>query len=498
MTVRQTIVILDDEDAILELYLAFLLPEGVSTAAAVRAGGTGVVVESGPWTGVRFVVARSGEELVAAARKTLARGERIAGGFFDLKLRDGISGLETVREIRAIDPCALVTVVTGHRGTSVEEIREIFEPDHGDEWDYLNKPFSRGEIVQKCRQMLSSWSRRRREEEYAAEIKGLNGRLDAWARDLERTVHERTTELALANEQLACRNRRLEDVLDQLSRTQSRLLQHEKMASIFSLATGVAQEVSRPVRFVRESLADLAHCLAQVDELDRRVGDEAAPRPEAVEAVSDLRMRLLKIRAEVGSEAAVDEARDVTAQCLAAMGRIHKTIEALRLFARPRSEHPRACDVADGLRAAAALVPGDLRADGRLDVRLDDVPPVKGHPDELNQVWLALLTNAHQAVEASGRAGNVRVRARAEPDRVVVEILDDGDGMTPEIAARVFEPFFTTRMQGEGTGLGLSIAYGIIERHGGEIEVESEPGAGTCFRVTLPSAFAVADTPIAV
>ena len=245
MQARQTIVILDDEDSILELYLAFLLPQGASVAEAVNSGPNGVVVESGPWTGVRFIAARSGEELALAARKSLARGERIAGGFFDLRLRDGMSGLDAVREIRAIDPFALATVVTGHRATSVEEIREIFEPAHGDEWDYLNKPFTRGEIVQKCRQMLSSWSRRRREEEHLDEIKRLNGRLETWGRDLEKTVQERTTELGIANDQLAGRNRRLEDVLDQLSRTQSRMLQHEKMASIFSLATGVSHMARR-------------------------------------------------------------------------------------------------------------------------------------------------------------------------------------------------------------------------------------------------------------
>ena len=104
-------------------------------------------------------------------------------------------------------------------------------------------------------------------------------------------------------------------------------------------------------------------------------------------------------------------------------------------------------------------------------------------PQELRQVFLNLLVNALDAIEQTGR---VRVTTRQAGDEVVAEVRDDGCGMTPDVLERIFDPFFTTKRVGEGTGLGLGIAWHIVHAHGGRIEVESAPGAGTTFRVHLP------------
>ena len=109
-----------------------------------------------------------------------------------------------------------------------------------------------------------------------------------------------------------------------------------------------------------------------------------------------------------------------------------------------------------------------------------------GQPRQIGQVVLNLLVNAVQAVPAQG--GVVKVSTREEPGEVVVEVRDNGVGMTKEVQGQLFQPFFTTKPVGEGTGLGLAVAYGIITGHGGRIEVESEPGRGTCFTVRLPCA----------
>jgi signal transduction histidine kinase len=96
-----------------------------------------------------------------------------------------------------------------------------------------------------------------------------------------------------------------------------------------------------------------------------------------------------------------------------------------------------------------------------------------------------LLTNAAQAM--TGRAGaRITLRTRRQEGQVVIQVADNGPGIPPEILSRIFDPFFTTKDVGEGTGLGLSIVHGIVERHGGTIEVESEVGKGTTFTVTLP------------
>lgn len=112
------------------------------------------------------------------------------------------------------------------------------------------------------------------------------------------------------------------------------------------------------------------------------------------------------------------------------------------------------------------------------------VPEVPCAPRDIRQVFLNLLSNA---VEASSATGTVRVSTAVEADRVVSEICDEGRGLTDDEAARIFDPFYSTKSQGEeAIGLGLTIAWHIIEAHGGAIDVDSGPGSGTRFRVALP------------
>jgi len=114
-----------------------------------------------------------------------------------------------------------------------------------------------------------------------------------------------------------------------------------------------------------------------------------------------------------------------------------------------------------------------------------DVPPVRGASQELKQVFLNLVVNASQVVD---EGDEIRVATRAEGNRVVVEVHDEGCGIPAEQMSRVFDPFFTTKPVGEGTGLGLSISYQIVRNHKGDLSVESEVGKATCFRVELPVA----------
>jgi signal transduction histidine kinase len=127
-----------------------------------------------------------------------------------------------------------------------------------------------------------------------------------------------------------------------------------------------------------------------------------------------------------------------------------------------------------------------LREGGVTVVRdyCSEVPEVEAYPGELNQVWTNLIDNA---VDAMAGQGTLTIRTQVSPQRVVVEIGDDGHGMDPATAERAFQAFFTTKEVGKGTGLGLDIARRIVvERHGGEIDIASEPGR-TVVRVTLPT-----------
>ena len=112
-----------------------------------------------------------------------------------------------------------------------------------------------------------------------------------------------------------------------------------------------------------------------------------------------------------------------------------------------------------------------------------DLPRICGHGGALNQVWTKLLDNA---IDATAGRGRITVRTAREGECALVEIVDDGPGVPPEIQSRIFEPFFTTKGVGQGTGLGLDISYRIVVReHGGDLRVESVPGR-TAFQVRLP------------
>ncbi len=169
--------------------------------------------------------------------------------------------------------------------------------------------------------------------------------------------------------------------------------------------------------------------------------------------------------------------------------RVRRIVDALRKFSRLRTGEFRKVDVREVLENALCILAGKQKKNTRLVREYREETPVHGDPDELNQLFLNLLSNAVDALESSG--GTIRVRTVPPSGEhsgrpVLVEVEDDGPGIPVEIRNRVFEPFFTTKEVGHGTGLGLSIAYGIARRHRGGITLLSPPGGGSLFRVSLP------------
>lgn len=165
--------------------------------------------------------------------------------------------------------------------------------------------------------------------------------------------------------------------------------------------------------------------------------------------------------------------------------RISGLVAAVRSYSQMDRASMQRIAVTDGLESTLVILGHKLRG-GITVVRDYDpgVPEIEAYAGELNQVWTNLIDNA---IDAMDGAGTLRLVTRAERDDVVIEVCDTGPGMPPEVAARAFETFYTTKEAGRGTGLGLDIAQRIIvERHGGTITIDSQPG-DTVLRVRIPA-----------
>jgi PAS domain S-box-containing protein len=256
------------------------------------------------------------------------------------------------------------------------------------------------------------------------------------------------------------------DVTEQ-RKLQSQLMVSDRMASVGTLAAGVAHEINNPLAAVIANLDFLAESLAQA-----AARSSAAPRPEGNEAflLEELRVPLA-------------EAREAAQQ-------VRFIVRDLKIFSRsPATEETGPVDVKEVMESSLRMAWNEIRHRAQLVKAYAPEARVKVNEARLGQVFLNLIVNAAQALP-EGRADHnvIRVSTRLEGGRVVIEVSDTGPGIPPEIIGRIFDAFFTTKAVGVGTGLGLAISQRIVTDMGGELTVESTVGKGTAFRVALPAA----------
>jgi two-component system NtrC family sensor kinase len=251
----------------------------------------------------------------------------------------------------------------------------------------------------------------------------------------------------------------LEKVLDQqaklvrayneMHQMHLRAMEQEKLSSLGMMAAGVAHEINNPMSFVSSNI----HLLLK----DMR-GLPSLPEP-------------LKEHVE-----------EVLPATLEGIRRVNAIVADLRRFARGDPEAYVEYDLNSEVRMALRIAHSQLRH-CRVESDLGEIGLVVGWPRQMAQVLVNLLVNAGQATSDNGL---VRISTRREGDTVRIEVRDTGVGMPPEVIRKLFQPFFTTKPPGLGTGLGLAVVHGIVTAHGGRIEVESQPGQGSCFTLYLP------------
>jgi two-component system NtrC family sensor kinase len=234
----------------------------------------------------------------------------------------------------------------------------------------------------------------------------------------------------------------------ELERQQEALAQREKLAAMGSLLASVAHELNNP----------LAAVMAQADLLCEELG----PHP----------------------------LREQAAEIIQAAERCVGIVRNFLTLAHQHSPQRTRVEFNALISEAMKLLSYPLQVD-TIEVRqhlANDLPPLWADPNQLHQVIVNLITNAHQALRETTEPRRLTLRTRAEPnpERVLFEVADTGPGIPSAVQARIFEPFFTTKPSGVGTGLGLPFCRGIVEEHGGVLSVESQPGQGAVFRVELP------------
>ena len=376
-----------------------------------------------------------GEEAREKVRTALAVGRPYTVAFVDMRMPPGWNGVQTIAFLREVDPALQFVICTAHSDYSWSEIREALGPT--DNVVILKKPFDKIEVLQLAHALSRKWMLAR---EVGQQIAGLDA-----------AVEKRTRELRVAHA-------RLQDEIAARTKVETALLQSQKMEAIGQLAAGIAHDFNNILTVVRGH----AGMMLERPDLD----------PETINSLNEV------------SQAAA-RATSLASQLLT--------------LSRKQRLNPRAFDLnetIDQLHSLLSRVLGET-----ISLQLEcapDLPPLFADETQIEQVLINLAVNARDAMPGGGGliigTRLIRVRAAqlagqrdvAPGDFMAITVADTGCGMSPDVLQHLFEPFFTTKPEGKGTGLGLATAYGIIKQHGGWIEVDSEPGRGTTFRIFLP------------
>jgi signal transduction histidine kinase len=289
---------------------------------------------------------------------------------------------------------------------------------------FLSKPWNDQDLKATIIQGLTKWQLQNANQVMFKLIEEQNQKLQQFNRELEKKVEERTA---------------------QLKEAEARLVQSEKMATVGLLAGGIAHEINNPLGGIL--------ALAQLLQMDLKDNPAVLQDLKTIE--------------------------DAVLHC-------KRIINNLLGFSRnPDAKHREPVSIPSIVQNSLSLV-GYTFKNANINVveQYDpELPLLMANPNQIQQVMINLLTNAQQAMK---REGTVFIRGLHNGNgKIIVEVEDQGEGIPEAIRSKIFDPFFTTKEQGKGTGLGLFITYGIVRDHNGRIEVQSEPGKGTCMRLVF-------------
>jgi len=281
--------------------------------------------------------------------------------------------------------------------------------------------------------------------------------IEQWNKDLEKRVEEKVTEL---------------------KSTQGQLLQSEKLASIGQLAAGVAHEINNPVGYINSNVGTLKN---YIDDLFKVL--DAYEQLEGLIEVKSKLDNVNSIKKDVELDYLRQDIIDLIAESQEGVTRVKQIVQDLKDFSHVDEAEWQWVDLHKGIDSTLNVAHNEIKYKAEVVKEYGSIPQIECLPSQLNQVFMNLVVNATHAIE---ERGIITIRSGQVDDRVWISVSDTGKGIPDDVKKRIFEPFFTTKPVGKGTGLGLSLSFGIIEKHGGEVVVDSEVGVGTTFKIILP------------
>ncbi|MBX7150294.1 HAMP domain-containing histidine kinase [bacterium] len=271
---------------------------------------------------------------------------------------------------------------------------------------------------------------------------------------------------------LKSQKQQLQTAYKQLEEKELQLIQSEKMASLGKMTAGLAHEINNPLGFIHGNLQTINDYLNDIKKLL-----ELYERPGS-------RNEIEEFKKSIQYDFLLDDLHKTVESCERGSSRIATIVNNLKSFSRLDEAEQKKANVADCVESALNQA---LSKDAGIKIsrNFDKLPEIECYPSQLNQAFFALIQNAVDAI-GSAENGQIILKGSLDKDRLVIEISDNGFGIPDGIREKIFDPFFTTKSVGKGTGLGLSMAYGIIQRHQGQIHFTSVTGKGTSFFVELP------------
>jgi len=283
----------------------------------------------------------------------------------------------------------------------------------------------------------------------------------------------------------------VDSIANKLKQTELQLMQQEKFAGIGHLAAGIAHEINNPLGFVLsnfETLSNYAKVYKMIIDEYRELKDSLSEINSA--KLQEKLSQINHLEEENNLDFITEDLDELISDSCEGLDRISKIVTSLRLFSRIDQHNDfEEYDINEGIANTLIIARNEIKYHAEVEENFKEIPNIRAFSSQINQVLLNIIVNAAHAIKYknSDEFGTITINTYADDHYVYCEIIDTGIGISKENLHSIFNPFFTTKPEGEGTGLGLSICYDIIvNKHGGELLVDSTEGVGTKFTMKLP------------